>query len=162
MDHYKVLGLSRTANKEEIKEAFRKLAMEFHPDKHAQSPKSVRDGATRRFKQVSEAYEVLIDDRKRADYNLRRNSGGGRSATASGGGGYRGYGYGYYNNRHNHTYGKSASGFASDGGISKFEIVLRFLSTRVFLLNAAFAWWISYHRSQQGGTMEDAQSWEII
>ncbi|TKY46363.1 Chaperone protein dnaJ 72 [Spatholobus suberectus] len=81
MDHYKVLGLYRTASKEEIKAAFKKLAFQFHPDKHSQSPKAVRENATIRFKQVSEAYEVLMDDRKRADYNFRRSSGAGPETT---------------------------------------------------------------------------------
>uniref|UniRef100_A0A7C8ZY51 J domain-containing protein n=1 Tax=Opuntia streptacantha TaxID=393608 RepID=A0A7C8ZY51_OPUST len=73
-DHYKVLGVTRNATKEEVKEAFRRLAIQFHPDKHVQSSKSTRDAASLRFKQVSEAYEVLIDDRKRAAYNLGRQS----------------------------------------------------------------------------------------
>ncbi|GMH22971.1 hypothetical protein Nepgr_024814 [Nepenthes gracilis] len=74
VDHHRVLGLSKNATKDEIKEAFRKLALKFHPDKHAQSSKSARDDAALKFKQVSEAYEVLMDDRKRAAYNLRYNS----------------------------------------------------------------------------------------
>ncbi|KAF7112266.1 hypothetical protein RHSIM_RhsimUnG0246900 [Rhododendron simsii] len=99
MDHYKALGLNRSASKEEIKQAFRKLAMQYHPDKHSHSPKSVRDSATLRFKLVSEAYDVLSDDRKRADYNLRSynnnnnyyynyNNNNGRRSNPS-------YGYGY-------------------------------------------------------------------
>ncbi|KAH7855292.1 hypothetical protein Vadar_023307 [Vaccinium darrowii] len=70
MDHYKVLGLARSASKEEIKQAFRKLALQCHPDKHTNTCKSVRDSNTRRFKQVAEAYEVLVDDRKRAEHDL--------------------------------------------------------------------------------------------
>jgi len=70
MNHYKVLGLKKTASKQEIKAAFKKLAFQCHPDKYYQSPKSVQDNATRRFKQVSEAYEVLMDDRKHAQYNI--------------------------------------------------------------------------------------------
>ncbi|XP_028088571.1 chaperone protein dnaJ 72-like isoform X2 [Camellia sinensis] len=93
MDHYKVLGLTRNATKDEVKEAFRKLAMQFHPDKHSHSPNSVKDGATLRFKQVSEAYEVLMDDRKRAHFNLRysnnNNNNNGRTAS-----GFNSYGYG--------------------------------------------------------------------
>ncbi|KAK9077089.1 hypothetical protein SSX86_005425 [Deinandra increscens subsp. villosa] len=73
MDYYKVLGLTRSASKDEIKEAFTNIAKKFHPDKHSASPKSVRDGATVRFKQASEAYEVSVDDHKRADYNMRSN-----------------------------------------------------------------------------------------
>jgi len=55
MDHYKVLGLQKTASKEETKTALKKLAFQFHPDKHSQSPKSVQDNATLRFKQVPES-----------------------------------------------------------------------------------------------------------
>ncbi|KAJ0088014.1 hypothetical protein Patl1_32439 [Pistacia atlantica] len=62
MDHYRVLGSNRNATREEIKEAFRKLAVKYHPDKHSQSAKAVREDATFRFKQVSEAYEGLSDD----------------------------------------------------------------------------------------------------
>jgi DnaJ-class molecular chaperone len=85
MNHYyKVLGLKKTASKQEIKAAFKKLVFQCHPDKYYQSPKSVQDNATRRFKQVSEAYEVLMDDRKRAQYNYRQqtNAGGGSAGGA--------------------------------------------------------------------------------
>lgn len=128
MDHYEALGIGRNASKGEIKEAFRKLALKYHPDKHAQSPKAVRDGATLRFKQVSEAYEVLSDDRKRSLYNLR-------SSTAPPGfsGGYA-YSYHYNNERPRYSSRPNADAF-----VSKFEVVLRFLTTRAFLLNVAFA-----------------------
>ncbi|KAL6337766.1 hypothetical protein AAG906_037360 [Vitis piasezkii] len=128
MDHYEALGIGRNASKGEIKEAFRKLALKYHPDKHAQSPKAVRDGATLRFKQVSEAYEVLSDDRKRSLYNLR-------SSTAPPGfsGGYA-HSYHYNNERPRYSSRPNADAF-----VSKFEVVLRFLTTRAFLLNVAFA-----------------------
>ncbi|XP_019428555.1 PREDICTED: chaperone protein dnaJ 72 isoform X2 [Lupinus angustifolius] len=145
MDHYKILGLHKTASKAEIKTAFKKLAFQFHPDKHSQSPKSVRDTATLRFKQVSEAYEVLMDDRKRADYNIRFRSG----ATGYGGGG--GGGGGYYSS-YGYGYGRSGSGYESSryknsatsrfsggGFASKFEIVMRILTARSSLLNLGFA-----------------------
>ncbi|KAJ9694225.1 hypothetical protein PVL29_009951 [Vitis rotundifolia] len=127
MDHYEALGIGRNASKEEIKEAFRKLALKYHPDKHAQSPKAVRDGATLRFKQVSEAYEVLSDDRKRSLYNLR-------SSTAPPG--FSG-GYAYYH--YNNERPRYSSRPNADAFVSKFEVVLRFLTTRAFLLNVAFA-----------------------
>ncbi|THU54735.1 hypothetical protein C4D60_Mb10t28270 [Musa balbisiana] len=59
MDHYKTLGLGRNATKGEIKEAFRRSALKFHPDKHSQSSKEVREGASLMFKQASEAYEGI-------------------------------------------------------------------------------------------------------
>jgi molecular chaperone DnaJ len=62
-DYYEVLGTSRTATKEEIKKAYRRLARQYHPDVSAE------DGAAEKFKELSEAYEVLSDDNKRAAYD---------------------------------------------------------------------------------------------
>lgn len=138
MDHYEVLGLSRNASKEEIKEAFRGLAVKFHPDKHSRSPKDVRDKATHRFKQVSEAYEVLSDDRKRADYNLRSRFSSPSSGNGNFYGGY-GYGYGYRDRSYGGGFRRGSSASNGGGFVSAFENVLRFLTTRAFLLNAAFA-----------------------
>lgn len=149
MDYYKVLGISSNASKEEIKESFRKLAMQFHPDKHSGSPDSVKHGATLRFKQASEAYEVLIDDRKRADYNSNlRYSHRGKSDFSSSAGRY-GYGYGYGGYRHNNSYGDNNNGYRygygysrsgnGDRFASRVEIALRFFTTRAFLLNLAFS-----------------------
>ena len=64
-DHYKTLGVPKTAPADEIKKAYRKLVRETHPDKHPDDPK-----AEERFKQVAEAYEVLSDDEKRKQYDL--------------------------------------------------------------------------------------------
>ena len=69
IDYYKVLGVARDATANEIKQAFRKLALEFHPDRHAQSSIQSQESAGRRFRQVSEAYEVLGDNLKRIAYN---------------------------------------------------------------------------------------------
>jgi molecular chaperone DnaJ len=62
-DLYEVLGLSRDASQEEVKRAFRKLAMEFHPDRNKQ------DGAEDRFKEIAAAYDVLSDPEKRGAYD---------------------------------------------------------------------------------------------
>lgn len=137
MDHYEVLGLSRNASKDEIKEAFRRMAVKFHPDKHCGSPKAIKDSATLRFKQVSEAYEVLSDDCKRADYNLRSRFRPSNSGTS----GSYGYGYGYGYKNYGSEY-RAGSGSGSSGFVSRFENVLRFLTTRAFLLNAAFAGYV--------------------
>lgn len=133
MDHYKVLGLSKNATRDEIKEAFRNLAVKYHPDKHSQSSNTVRENATLRFKQVSEAYEILSDDRKRANYDTRYSAANNTNYYRNKYNNY-GYGYGYECKRPG-----SSSSNVGDGFVSKLEIALRFLTTRAFLLNAAFA-----------------------
>lgn len=62
-DYYKILGVSKTATDDELKKAYRKLALKFHPDKN-QAP-----GAEEKFKQIGEAYDVLSDPRKRQIYD---------------------------------------------------------------------------------------------
>ncbi|GLU06684.1 hypothetical protein SLE2022_236900 [Rubroshorea leprosula] len=112
MDYYQVLGVSRSATKEEIKNAFRKLAVRYHPDKHSQTSDAIRDHATVRFKQVSEAYEVLIDDTRRAHYNDRLSSSSSSYSSSSSSSHYstwksrRSKGYGY---RYEYTYKNNGS-----------------------------------------------------
>jgi molecular chaperone DnaJ len=60
-DYYEVLGISKSATADEVKRAYRKLAMKHHPDKHG--------GDDAQFKEVNEAYEVLKDDQKRSQYD---------------------------------------------------------------------------------------------
>lgn len=62
-DYYEVLGVKRSASGEDIKRAFRKLAFECHPDRNRD------DGAAERFKELNEAYEVLSDSKRRANYD---------------------------------------------------------------------------------------------
>ena len=69
IDYYKVLGVARDASSNDIKHAFRKLALECHPDRHVQSSHSSKEVAGHKFRQVSEAYEVLGDKAKRVAYN---------------------------------------------------------------------------------------------
>ncbi|MBZ5524688.1 MAG: molecular chaperone DnaJ [Acidobacteriia bacterium] len=63
-DYYEVLGVERTANDQEIKSAYRKLAMQFHPDRNPGNPE-----AEDKFKEATEAYSVLCDSQKRARYD---------------------------------------------------------------------------------------------
>ncbi|XP_012135622.1 dnaJ homolog subfamily B member 6 isoform X1 [Megachile rotundata] len=67
VDYYKVLEVQRTASSGDIKKAYRKLALKWHPDKNPEN----LDEANKRFKEISEAYEVLIDDAKRRTYDQR-------------------------------------------------------------------------------------------
>lgn len=72
-DYYDVLGVSRTDNDEEIRRAFRKRAMEFHPDRNKDA------GAEEKFKEINEAYQVLSDSKKRAQYDTYGRAGVGAS-----------------------------------------------------------------------------------
>ena len=79
IDYYEVLQVSRTATKAEIKKAFRKLALKYHPDRNPGDKE-----AEEKFKQINEAYEVLSDDEKRSIYDRFGKAGlegnvGGRS-----------------------------------------------------------------------------------
>ena len=64
-DYYDILGVARNASKDDLKKAYRKLAMKYHPDRNTDDP-----SAADKFKEASEAYEILSDDSKRSTYCL--------------------------------------------------------------------------------------------
>lgn len=82
-DYYKVLGVSESASAESIKKEYRKLAVKYHPDKNPKDRKQAED----RFKEISEAYYVLSDPKRRAEYDQMRRfgAGGGFQSGAAGG-----------------------------------------------------------------------------
>ncbi|HQE54290.1 molecular chaperone DnaJ, partial [Tenuifilum sp.] len=79
-DYYEILGVPRNASKDEIKKAYRKMALKYHPDKNPGDK-----DAEEKFKEAAEAYEVLSDDNKRARYDQFGHAGMGNGA---GGGGF--------------------------------------------------------------------------
>jgi curved DNA-binding protein CbpA len=64
-DYYQILGVSRDANGEDIRKAFRQLALRYHPDQNPDNPKNAEE----KFKEINEAYEVLGDEHKRRHYD---------------------------------------------------------------------------------------------
>lgn len=86
-DYYEVLGVSKTASAEEIKKAYRRLAMKHHPDRNKGD-----DGSEARFKEAKEAYEVLKDGDKRAAYDRFGHEGVRGAAGGAGGFGAEGFG----------------------------------------------------------------------
>ena len=81
-DYYKTLGIDRSTSKDEIKKAYRKLALKYHPDKNPGDAE-----AESRFKEIGEAYEVLIDDDKRAAYDRYGHAAFSQGSPGAGGGG---------------------------------------------------------------------------
>ena len=65
MDYYQILGINENASQDEIKQAYKKLAMKNHPD---------RGGDTKKFQEISQAYDTLGDEQKRQQYNAQKNN----------------------------------------------------------------------------------------
>ena len=91
-DYYDVLGVDRGASADEIKKAYRKMAIKYHPDKYAQSSEEERKAAEEKFKEAAEAYDVLSDQDKRAKYDQFGHSMGAGFGGGAGGGSYYGGG----------------------------------------------------------------------
>ena len=81
-NYYDILGVDKNASQEEVKKAFRKLAHKYHPDKQG--------GDAGKFKEASEAYSVLSDEKKRADYD-RFGRTASQQTSGAGQGGYGGF-----------------------------------------------------------------------
>jgi molecular chaperone DnaJ len=81
-DYYEILGVAKSATAAEIKKAYRKIAMQFHPDRNPDNKE-----AEEKFKEAAEAYEILSDDQKKARYDRYGHAGMGQGG---GGGGFQG------------------------------------------------------------------------
>jgi len=86
-DYYEVLGLTKSASKDDIKKAYRKLSKQYHPDLNKEP------GADEKFKEIAEAYEVLSDDQKKAHYDQfgHEDPNAGFGGGGFGGGGFGGF-----------------------------------------------------------------------
>lgn len=103
-DYYEILGVEKSADAKTLKSAFRKKAMECHPDRHPDD-----EGAEARFKELNEAYGILSDDQKRAAYDRM-----GHAAFGQGGAGNGAQGFGDFNDIFSQIFGGAAGGGFGD------------------------------------------------
>lgn len=116
-DYYEVLGVSKTATADELKKAYRKKAIQYHPDRNPDNPE-----AEAKFKEAAEAYEVLSDENKRARYDKYGHAG--LEDNGFGGGGFGGFGGGmsmedifsHFGDIFGDAFGGGFGGFGGGGG----------------------------------------------
>jgi len=106
-NYYELLGITKSASKDDIKKAFRTLAHKYHPDK--------KDGDEAKFKEVNEAYSVLSDDKKRSEYDAYgRVFSGGAGSGQQGPEGFEGFDFSNFAS--GQGFGGNANGFEFDLG----------------------------------------------
>lgn len=110
-DYYEVLGVEKSASADEIKKAYRKMAMKYHPDKNPGDKE-----AEEKFKEANEAYEVLSDETKRATYDQYGHAGMEGGFGGAGGGSYGGFGGGGFED----IFSDIFSSFGGGGGFGGF------------------------------------------
>jgi curved DNA-binding protein len=113
-DYYKILGVERKASADEIRKAYRKLAMQHHPDKNPGDKK-----AEEKFKEINEAYQVLSDDKKRARYDQLGSAYSDFRTSGGRPGDFRWDDWFQQNAQQQRGYGNTDDPFA-DGGFSDF------------------------------------------
>ena len=126
-DYYEVLGVSQGASADELKKAYRKLAIQFHPDKAKGAEQKKEFEA--KFKEINQAYDILKDPQKKAAYDsyghaafdggnpFGGGAGGGNPFGGSAGGGYSGFGGFDFSQGAGGFAGEDIFGSAMDGGI---------------------------------------------
>lgn len=110
-DYYEILGVQKGTPKDEIKKAYRKMAMQFHPDKNPGNKE-----AEAKFKEASEAAEVLLDDDKKARYDQFGHAGVNGQGGFGGGGGFQGGDFGDFGDIFGDIFGDMLGGGRRGGG----------------------------------------------
>jgi molecular chaperone DnaJ len=114
-DYYQTLGVSKGASEDDLKKAYRKLAMQYHPDKNQGNAE-----AEKKFKAISEAYEVLKDPQKRAAYDRFGHDAftGGMGSGAGSGGGFSGFSGSSFSDIFEDLFSEFTGGRGARGGAS--------------------------------------------
>ena len=115
-DYYEVLGVDRNATLDQIKAAYRKLAIKYHPDKHVDDSPEDKKAAEEKFKEAAEAYDVLSDENKKARYDKFGHAGVDGQAGPD-----FSQGFGNLNDILNNLFGGSFGGFGGFGGFGDFD-----------------------------------------
>lgn len=117
-DYYSILGVTKSATAEEIKKSYRKLALQYHPDRN-----KTKEGEEK-FKEITKAYEVLSDPQKRQTYD-QFGAAAFEQGGAGGGGPFGGYG-GFNQGPFSYSYSSNGQGFDFGGFSDPFEIFEQF------------------------------------
>ncbi|MBU0650221.1 DnaJ domain-containing protein [Patescibacteria group bacterium] len=130
-DYYDILGVAKNASDEELKKAYRKLALEHHPDMVKDSDKKSHE---ERFKEINEAYQVLSDPQKRKMYDTYGHAGMGQgfAGAEAGPGGFGAQGFGGRQGPFTYTYSTNMGGQNPFGDIDPFEVFQDFFGFRGF------------------------------
>ena len=135
-DYYALLGVSRTATEDEIKKAYRKLAIQFHPDRNPDDKKSED-----KFKEITEAYETLGDSKKRDMYDKFGHTQGGNPFAGGGAGGPFGAG------------GFGGRAYSGSGGGDPFQDIFGDVFSEVFGASKGGAQSRGRQRAQKGADL---------
>src|SRR3989344_8731766 len=147
-DYYEILGVSKSASADELKKAYRKLALEWHPDRNKAA------NANEKFKEINEAYAVLSDPKKKETYDQFGHAafqpgsgmGGGAGQGPFGGGGFRQQGpFTYYYSSGGQGGGSPFSGF--EDMIDPFEIFEQFFGGGFSAKGGSASGWGGRHRA---------------
>ncbi len=116
-NYYDILGVDKKASADEIKSAYRKLAMKYHPDRNQGNAE-----AAERFKEINEANETLSDQQKRAAYDYELEHPGMGGFGGFGGGGFNGGGFGGFEDIFSSFFGGGMSGFGGGGATARSSV----------------------------------------
>ncbi|OIP57902.1 MAG: molecular chaperone DnaJ [Candidatus Levybacteria bacterium CG_4_10_14_0_2_um_filter_36_16] len=152
IDYYQTLGVSKNASAVELKKAYRKLALQYHPDKNKSKE------AEEKFKEINQAYEVLSNPQKKAQYDQFGHDAFTRGGTAgpAGGGGYRQGPFTYTYSSNGGPFGNAQGGQGFDfdfGGFSDpFEIFEQFFGGGARRQKPAYSLTIDFLEAAHGTT----------